>query len=174
MLKLAPEPQKKPTPCWYSYGIGATFYVFIGIGVFTQHMGTAKKYKKKVARVYVPPTVVSVYGTIRRTLGRNGEQRNQRARVVDYFPESANQSRAERSRDRFDHTFENTFLTLPFRARSRNQGRSNQPSARNSRRSSNRTRSQNQERSRLLDPPVAAPRNNRHQVNLGKSPSSLL
>jgi len=149
VLKLAPEPQLKPTPCWYSYGIGATFYVFIGIGVFTQHMGTAKKYKKKVARVYVPPTVVSVYGTIRRTLGRNGEQRNQRARVVDYFPESANQSRAERSRDR---------------ARSRNQDRSNQPSARNSRRSSNRTRSQNQERNRLLDPPVAAPRNNRHQA----------
>ena len=64
-------------------------------------MGTAKTYKKKVARVYVPPTVVSVYGTIRRTLDRNREQRRDRARVVDYFPQSpSNQSRAERSRNR--------------------------------------------------------------------------
>ena len=101
VLKLAPEPQLKPIPCWYSYGIGATFFVFIPIGVFTQHMGTAKTYKKKVARVYVPPTVVSVYGTIRRTLDRNREQRRDRARVVDYFPQSpSNQSRAERSRNR--------------------------------------------------------------------------
>merc|ERR1711953_1208596 len=99
VLKLAPEPLAKPAPCWFSYAIGATFPVFVGIGIFTQHLGTAKAYKKKVARVYVPPTVVSVYGTIRRTLGRSNNQQPGRARVVDYFPaesrnDSRNQSRA--------------------------------------------------------------------------------
>jgi len=148
VLKLAPEPQLKPSPCWYSFAIGATFFVFIPIGVFTQHMGTAKTYKKKVARVYVPPTVVSVYGTIRRTLGRNGEPQS-RARVVDYFPPADssqhNRSRAERSRNR---------------ARSHNQSRetSRQASAPNSSRQSR--HSSRHERNRLLE----QPRNNRHQA----------
>ena len=59
------------------------FPLFFILGVITQHMATAKQYKKKVERVYVPPTVVNVYGTIRRTLGRS---RDGMSRQIDYRP----------------------------------------------------------------------------------------
>ena len=79
----APEPLLKPVPCWYSYIIASMFPLFFILGVITQHMATAKQYKKKVERVYVPPTVVNVYGTIRRTLGRS---RDGMSRQIDYRP----------------------------------------------------------------------------------------
>ena len=63
-------------------------------------MGTAvkngEKYKKKVERVYVPPTVVNVYGTIRRTLGRS---RGEAASSVDYVPAAAAENQRRRTRN---------------------------------------------------------------------------
>ena len=56
-------------------------------------------------------------------------------------------------------------LKVLFSARSHNQNRSARSSAAPSSRQS-RHSSRQQERNRLLDPPIAAPRNNRHQVKL--------
>lgn len=110
LLRLAPEPLPKPKPCWYSYVIAAIFPVFIALGIITQYMATAvkngEKYKKKVERIYVPPTIVNVYGTIRRTLGRSRGETS-----VDYVPGSQNQRHSR------DHQ--------PSRSRPSNEQRSN-------------------------------------------------
>ena len=100
------------------------FPLFFILGVITQHMATAKQYKKKVERVYVPPTVVNVYGTIRRTLGRSrGEGVLSSRGQVDYRP-------AQSSRDRMRGSDRHG------RSRQEGDGRNRRRSSGNSRESS--------------------------------------
>ena len=50
LLNLAPEPMRKPIPCWYSHCILGLWPIFTALGIFTQQVATARKYKRKVER----------------------------------------------------------------------------------------------------------------------------
>lgn len=157
LLNLAPTPERKAIPCWYSYCILGLWPIFTGLGIFTQRMATARKYKQKVERVHVPQTAVTVYDTIRRTIDR---QRTRQRNIDQYMVQGpVEQSRNSRNPLAGSSQIASRASRNRDRARQQRQSRheqSSQPDNSNVR--------HNSDRQRLLN--VNAPDNSRQNQRL--------